>query len=170
MELELPWLLAPDLPSNKQVNLTWSSITLGHKISLSRGVHLTEGQPDQSSNTLSHQMSLLGEGSGYDFVRWSISQPAAIGQPTSHVQKCQPVRLWVGQIVGGGRTGGLTTLGLSPGSQHSHWFPLGEWPTWPRPGKWHKQTLQPFIYHWHYNLCISFQHQSGVLLHKGTTL
>ena len=22
MELELPWLLAPDLPSNKQVNLT----------------------------------------------------------------------------------------------------------------------------------------------------
>ena len=29
MELELPQLLAPDLLSNKQVNLTWSSITLG---------------------------------------------------------------------------------------------------------------------------------------------
>ena len=28
--------------------------------------------------------------------------------------------------------------------------PLGEWPTWPRPGKWHKWALQPFIYIWHY--------------------
>ena len=28
--------------------------------------------------------------------------------------------------IGGGRwTGSLTTLGPSPGSQHSHWFPLG---------------------------------------------
>ena len=28
--------------------------------------------------------------------------------------------------------------------------PLGEWPTWPRPGKWQKGVLQPFIYIWHY--------------------
>ena len=30
------------------------------------------------------------------------------------------------ECIGTGRwTGGLTTLGPSPGSQHSHWFPLG---------------------------------------------
>ena len=28
--------------------------------------------------------------------------------------------------------------------------PQGEWPTWPRPDKWHKWALQPIIYHWHY--------------------
>ena len=33
-----------------------------------------------------------------------------LGWQTSHVHKCQPVRLWVGHIVDGGRTGGLTTL------------------------------------------------------------
>ena len=43
-----------------------------------------------------------------------------------------------------------TTLCPSPGSQHSHWFPLGEWPTWPRPGKWHNWALLDFIYLWHY--------------------
>ena len=78
------------------------------------------------------------------------SQPATIGQPTSHVKKCQPVRLWLGQIVGGRRTGGPTTLGPHSGSEPSHWFPLGEWPTWPRRGKWHKWDLQSLIYHWHY--------------------
>ena len=35
------------------------------------------------------------------------------------------VRLQVGKICGGRWTGGLTTLGPSPGSQYSHWFPLG---------------------------------------------
>ena len=57
--------------------------------------------------------------------RQSASLPVAIGQPTSHVTKYQPVRLWVGQIFGGRRTGSPTTLGSSPGYQHSHWFPLG---------------------------------------------
>ena len=76
------------------------------------------------------------------------SQPAAIGQPTSHVTKYQPVRLLVGQMVAGGQ-------GAWP-----HWAqssipalplaPLGEWPTWPRPGRQHKWALQPIIYHWHY--------------------
>ena len=69
-------------------------------------------------------MSLTGEGQ-VDICYIPISQPAAIGQPTSHMQKCQPVRLWVGDIVGGGRTGGPTTLGPSSESQHSNWFPLG---------------------------------------------
>ena len=96
MELELLWLLAPDFPSNKQINLIWSTITLGHKMPLPMGgyiwpkvnqtqrsdqmttwpevvsqlatrclclgVHLTTVQPDQSSNTLGHKMSLPGEG------------------------------------------------------------------------------------------------------------
>ena len=60
---------------------------------------------------------------------WPASQPASlpasIGQPTSHVTRYQPVRLWVGQIFGGRWTGSPTTLGPSPGSQHSNWFPLG---------------------------------------------
>ena len=85
-------------------------------------------------------------GEGQVDILWD-SQPA---QPTSHVKTCQPVRLWVGHIVGSMRTGGPTTLGPSLGSQHSHWFPLGELPTWPRPGKWHIWVLQPFMYHWHY--------------------
>ena len=37
-------------------------------------------------------------------------------------------------------------------------YPLREWPTWPRPGKWHKWALQPIIYHWYY-----FQGPSAVL-------
>ena len=59
------------------------------------------------------------------FDRQPASLPAAIGQPTSHVTKYQSVRFWVGQIFGGRRTGSPTTLGPSPGSQHSHQFPLG---------------------------------------------
>ena len=71
-------------------------------------------------------MSLPGEGQ-FDilFDRQSASLPAAIGQPTSHVTKYQPVWLWVGQIFGGRWTGSPTKLGPSPGSPHSHWFPLG---------------------------------------------
>ena len=57
-------------------------------------------------------------------ARQSASLPAAIGQPTSQVTRYQPVRLWVGVICGGRRTRSSTTLGPSPGSQHSHWFPL----------------------------------------------
>ena len=53
-------------------------------------------------------------------------------------------------IVGEGRTGGLTTLGPCTGYQHSHWLPLGEWPTWSRPGKWQKWAMQPLLYIWHY--------------------
>ena len=70
----------------------------------------------------------LGPGEGQVdilFDRQSASLPAAIGMPTRHVTKYQPVRLQVGQVVGGRRTGSLTTLGPSPGSQQSYWFPLG---------------------------------------------
>ena len=81
---------------------------------LYRGVHLTTGLSDQSSHTHGHKMSLPGEGQvDILFNRQSASQPAAIGQPTSHVTKYQPVRLWVGQIFGGRRTRSLTTLSPS---------------------------------------------------------
>ena len=88
------------------------------------GIHLTTGQTDQSSNTLDHQMSVPREVQ-VDILldSQSASQPVTVGQPTSHVQKCQPV--WAGHIVGVRRTGCLTTLGPSPESQLSHWFPLG---------------------------------------------
>ena len=130
------------------------------------GVYLTTGQPDQSSNTLGHKMSLPRGGSGWLFVRWPARRSCTWGsmihasnwnigkacqlQANLPCEKSQPVRLQVGQIVGGGRTGGLTTLGPSPWCQHSHWFPMGQWWTWPRSGKWHKWVLQPFIYLWHY--------------------
>ena len=117
---------------------------------LYQGVHLTTGLCDHSSHTHGNRVSLPGEGQvDILFHRQSASQPSAIGQPTSHVTAYQPVRLWVGQIFGGRRTGSPTTLGPSPGSQHSHWFPW-EWLTWPRPGKWHKWALQPAKYLWHY--------------------
>ena len=49
-------------------------------------------------------MQLLGECQDILLVRQPPSQPAAIGQPTSHVTRYQPVKLWVGQIFGGRRT------------------------------------------------------------------
>ena len=92
--------------------------------------------------------------SGWHFVWYAVSQPvslpAAIGQPTSHVTRYQPVRLWVGQIFGGRMTGSPTTMGPSPGYQHSHWFPFGsDLPDWGH-AKWHTWALQPVIYLWHY--------------------
>ena len=53
-------------------------------------------------------MSLPGEGQ-VDILL--DSQPAAIGQSTSHVQKCLTVKLWVGDIVGGRRTWGPDHIG-----------------------------------------------------------
>ena len=63
MELELLWLLAADLPLNNHVNLIWSSITLGHKMSLPMVVHLTKGQPDtkvQEAHIWSQDVSAWG--------------------------------------------------------------------------------------------------------------
>ena len=82
------------------------------------GVHLTTSLCDQSSYTLGHKMCLPG-----GRVRLTFCLKGS--QPASHVTKYQPVRLWVGQIVGGRRTVSLTTLGPCQGSQHSHLFPLG---------------------------------------------
>ena len=128
--------------------------------------------------------------------------PAAIGQPTSLVTRYQPVRLWVPQIFGGRRTGSLTIMSPSPGSQHSHWFPLGS--DLPDQGQasdtnelcsllytfsttfsdclqfFYLCCLITYSCRQHRkmlyglsslltNLCISFHHQSDVLLHQGTT-
>ena len=142
MDLELPWRLARDLPSYTQLNLTWCSITLGHKMSLPvggtfnhrstwlkgavvshlatrclclegtsdprstwpkgevishlttrcccLGVHLTTGQPDQSSNSLGHKMSLPGKGQVdilFDSQSASCNWPA--NQPSAQMSICQ---------------------------------------------------------------------------------
>ena len=176
MELELPWLLAPDLPLNKQVNLTWSSITLDHKMTLGRGyiwmivnltlrwssiivsylatrclclgVHLTIGQSDQSSNTFSHQMSLLGR------VRLTFceiaSQPASCNWPANQpcaVSTCQTLgwlHSWWWENWGPDHIGPQARVPALPLD------PLAGWPTWPRPDKWHKWALEPIIYCLHY--------------------
>ena len=57
------------------------------------------------------------------------SQPASqlascnwtANQPCDKISTCQTL----GWSDGGRRTGSLTTFSPSPGSQHSHWFPLG---------------------------------------------
>ena len=96
---------------------------------LYQGVHLTTGLCDHSSHTYGHRMSLPGEGQvDILFDRQSASQPACHLQLASQPAMWQHVnmsRLWVGQIFGGRGTGSSTTLVPSPGSQHSHWFPLG---------------------------------------------
>ena len=112
------------------------------------GVHLTKGQPTHSI-TLGNEMSLLGGTSGpcnqshhthwkQDVSVWGKVRLTfcSIGsQPASQLARCnwpaiQPCdKISTCQILGwsdgGRRTGSLTTLGLSTGSQHSHWFPLG---------------------------------------------
>ena len=64
------------------------------------------------------------------------SLTATIGQPTSHVTRYQPVRLWVGQM-----DWEPYHIGLQSRIPALPLVPLGKWPTWPRPGKWHKWTL-----------------------------
>ena len=123
----------------------WWQASLTHRLTkwqadlryLYRGVHLTKdhvttGLCDQCSHTHGHQMSMHGGRFRLTFCLLGsqpasqlASLPAAIVQPASHVARYQPVRLWVGHICGGRRTRSPNTLGPSPGSQHSHWFPLG---------------------------------------------
>ena len=225
MELELLWLLVPDLPLNKQVSLTWSSITLGHMMSLP----IVGGTSDQRSTwpkgeVISHVATrclflwghiwplvnltkvvshlatrclCLGEGQ-LDILL--DSESATISRPTSHVQKCQPVR--VGHIVGGGRTGGPDPIGPQSRVPCLPLVPL-EGVTYLTKARQVTQMSSAALYiplalltvtvcslylchlityccticreilSWLFsvltNLCISFCHQSGVLLHKGTT-
>ena len=37
-----------------------------------------------------------------------------------------------------------------PPNGHSPLVPQGEWPTWSKPGKWHKWAMQLFINMWHH--------------------
>ena len=117
-------------------------------------VHLTTGLCDHSSHILGSKMSLP-----QSRVRLTF---CTIGsQPKSQLASCnwpanQPCDKIPTCLIAGWSDSwwqedrGLITLGPCAGSQHSHWFPLEEWPTWPRPGKWHKWALQPIICHWHY--------------------
>ena len=67
---------------------------------------------------------------------------------------------------GEGGTGDLTTLGPSSGDQPAHWFPRGEWPTWLKPGKWHKWAMQLFIKIWHYLQYLQWLSYKYLLLKK----
>ena len=106
--------------------LTWDASIGGVHLT---DIHLTTSLCDQCSHTHGHQMSLH-----WGWIRLIFcllgSQPASqlarcdwpTSWPCDKISTCQAL---VGQICGGRRTRGLTTLGPSPGSQHSHWFPLG---------------------------------------------
>ena len=121
--------------------LTWDACT--EEVHLTE-VHVATGLCDQCSHTHGHQISLH-----WGRVRLTFCLPAAIGQPASHVTRYQPVRLWVGQICGGRRTGSPTTLGPSPGSQHSHWFPFrSDLPDQGRASDTN-ELCSLFIYFWH---------------------
>ena len=93
-----------------KVNLTEVVTHLATRC-LCPGKHLTSGQPDQSSNILGHKMYLLWGQVNILLASQPTSLPAATGQTTSHVEKFQPVRLWIGQIDDGRRTGSPTTFG-----------------------------------------------------------
>ena len=74
----------------------------------------------------------------------SYNWPA--NQPCDKISTCEAL----GWSDGGRRTGSPTTLGPSPGSQHSHWFPFGSDPCDQGQASDTKCTLQPVIYCWHY--------------------
>ena len=98
MELELLQLLVPDLPSNKQVNLTWSSITLGHKMSVPGGVHLTQRSTwpkgltkcylTWSSIMLGHKMSVPG---GYIWPKVNLTQMSTWPQSSNRLGHKMPL-------------------------------------------------------------------------------
>ena len=141
--------MSDDRPAWPTGKLTWDASTTGIHLT---EVHLTTGLCDQYSYTHGHQMSLHG---GWVRLTFCVlgSHPASQLQLASQPPMWQDINLsgfgLVGYVVPGG-----------PGAQ-PHWapecrlpalplVPLGEWPTWPKPGKWHKWPLQPVIYLWHY--------------------
>ena len=79
------------------------------------------------------------------------SQPASLwaatGQPCGKISTCQALGwsdIWWQEDRESNHIGPQSRV---PALQL---VPLGEWPTWPRAGKWHKWALQPVIYLWHY--------------------
>ena len=151
MELKLPWLLTPDLPANTQLNLTQSSITLGHKMSLPGGTsdpRSTRPKGDVVSH-LATRCLCLGR------IRLTCcliaSQPASCNWPASHqcaqISNCQ-------------------TSGWSHSWWRENWGPnhIGPWSRVPvlllvplvgvayltKARQVKKWAQQPFIYLWHY--------------------
>ena len=88
--------------------------------------------------------------------------PAAIGQPTSHVTTYQPVRLWVGQIVGGRRT-----------RAQPHWAPV-QGPSTPTGSPWGSdlpdqgqasdtnELSSPYCWHY-FQDCLQFVSMSPII-------
>ena len=131
--------------------LTWDASTRGVHLT---EVHLTTGLYDQCSHTHDHQMSLHGGWVSLTFCvlgSQPASQLASCNWPGN--QPCNKILIW-------------QALGWSDMWWQEDWepdhigpqsrvpalplVPLGEWPTWPKPGKWHKWALQPVIYLWYY--------------------
>ena len=118
------------------------------------GIHLTTGLCDQSSCTLGHKMSLPKGRVRLTFCSIG-SQPArqlaSCNWPAKRsCDKYQPVRLQVGQIVGGRRIGAQPHWASVQGPSTPTGSPWGSDLPDQGPGKWHKWALQPIIYCWHY--------------------
>ena len=123
-----------------------------------QGVHLTEvhlstSQCDQCSHTHGHQMSLYG---GWVRLTFCVlgSQPASqlascswpANQSCDKISTCQALGwsdMWWQEDWEPNHIGPQSRVPAPP------LVPLGEWPTWPKPGKWHKWALQPVIYLWY---------------------
>ena len=75
-------------------------------------------------------------------------------QPPSQLQLASQPAMWQNINLSGFRL--VRQLVAGRWGTWPHWVPafllvpLGEWPTWPKPGKWHKWALQPILYLWHY--------------------
>ena len=63
--------------------------------------------------------------------------------PPSRGNRCKGI-IWKGKNWGPNHIGSQFRVPALP------LVPLGEWPTWSRPGKWLKWAMQPFIKIWHY--------------------
>ena len=127
--------------------LTWDASTGGVHLT---EVHVTTGLYDQCSHTPGHQMSLHG-----GMVRLTFcllgSQPASqlancnwpASQLCDKISTCQALGwsdIWWQEDREPNYIGPQSSVPSLP------LVPLGEWPTWPRPGKWHKWALQPVVY------------------------
>ena len=117
------------------------------------GVHLTTHLCDQRSHTCGHKMSLPGGRVRLTFCLIGSQLASQLGScnwPANHpcdkISSCQALGwsdIWWQDDWEPDHIGPQMRVQALP------LIPLGEWPTWPRPGNRHKWALQPVIYLWH---------------------
>ena len=129
--------------------LSWGpwGFSLCHEMSVLWRVHLTTGLCDQSSHT-QDKMSQPGEGQvDILFDRRSASQPAY------HLQLASQPAMWKKSTC---QSSGWSDSWWQEDREPEHTgpqsrspelplVPLGEWPTWPRPSKWHMSSAACYI-------------------------